>query len=273
MEILQKEVQVGNYKLSYRTAGSGEETIVLLHGIPTNSFLWIHVIPQLAQHYTVIAPDMLGFGHSDRASHEELTLPKQAEHVISLLDALNVGEVHVAGHDLGGGVAQLLAVNFPTRITSFMVIDGVTFSNWPLPKVVALRYPTASEFEPSIFFIERMIREGLYHQELFTPELIQAFTLPFSHPNGPNELKEASLALNHHQTEDIVPDLAKLNMPATFLYGEYDRYLPAYWGLRLQETVPNSTFKVLPECSHYSMLDNPLLVSKEILQHLKSSQA
>ncbi|WP_343838972.1 alpha/beta hydrolase [Salinibacillus aidingensis] len=268
MQITENIVQAGKYKMFYRSAGTGDQTILLLHGIPTNSFLWVHVIPQLAQDYTVIAPDLVGYGASDRSTNEELTLPMQANHIVTLLDALGIPSVHVVGHDLGGGIAQILAVNYTERIESFMVVDGVAFSNWPLPKVVALRYPTAPEFEPSLYFIEKMLREGLFHQELLTPELLNGFSQPFNHPNGPQELLEASLALNHHQTEDIVPDLQRLNKPATFLYGQYDRYLPPYWGNRLKETVPNSTFNILPECSHYSMCDNPLLVSQEIMNHI-----
>lgn len=269
MEVLSKEVKIGAHKLFYRTAGSGEKTIVLLHGIPTNSYLWTSVIPELAEEFTVIAPDMLGFGQSGRATRKNLTLPKQAEHILALLDALNIQSVHIVGHDLGGGVAQILAVNHPKRVSSFIVLDGVAFNNWPLAKVIALRYPTAREFESPSFFIERMLREGLFHQEILAPELLQPFLSPFNHKKGLLELQEASFALDHHQTEDLVPELEKLQIPATFLYGQYDRLLPAYWGFRLKETVPNSTFKVLPECGHFSMLDNPLLVAEEIAAHLK----
>ncbi|AQQ54844.1 alpha/beta fold hydrolase [Planococcus lenghuensis] len=268
MKIEQKEVQAGEHKIAYRTAGSGPETIILMHGIPSNSFEWIHVMPQLAQKYTVIAPDMVGFGASERAGREALTLPLQAMHVLALMETLGIPEAHVVGHDLGGGVAQILAVNFPEKIKSLVVLDGVAFNNWPLPSVVALRYPTALEFESPVLFIEKFFRVGLFHPELLTPEVLEHFLSPFDHPGGLAELQEASFALDHHQTEDIVPKLAQLKMTATFLYGQFDRYLPPYWGLKLQETVPGSTFKVLPEAGHFSNLDNPLLVAQEIQAHL-----
>ncbi|MBT2759170.1 alpha/beta hydrolase [Mesobacillus foraminis] len=270
MEILGQKISAGKFDFFYRSAGTGSETLVLLHGIPTNSYLWIHVIPQLAQKYRVIAPDMIGYGGSDRSTHEDLTLPMQAQHIVSLLDTLGLQKVHIIGHDLGGGVAQILAVHYPERVSSFMVIDGVAFSNWPLREVVALRFPTAPAFEPSIYFIERMLREGLFHQNLLTPEVLLAFITPFNHPGGAIELQEASLALEHIQTENLVPQLKQLQIPAAFLYGQYDRFLPPYWGQRLQEAVPGSTFKVLPECGHFSMIDNPLLVSEEILKHLST---
>ncbi|MFZ5986632.1 MAG: alpha/beta fold hydrolase [Bacillota bacterium] len=105
---------------------------------------------------------------------------------------------------------------------------------------------------------------------LRTPQVIEAFTAPFATPTGPEELKRASLAFNHHQTEDIVPDLPNLKVPVTILWGQHDRYLPPYWGQKLQEAIPNSKLKILPECSHYSMLDNPVLFLQELLNHLNN---
>lgn len=267
----EKVLQVGHHPLFLRQAGSGNETVVLLHGIPTNSKLWMQVFPYLTQNYNVIAPDLLGYGQSGRGQAQDLTLPKQASYIINMLDQLGIKAAHFVGHDLGGGVAQILAVHYSDRVKSFVVADGVCFSNWPLPKIVSLRYPTAPEFEPSPFFIERMIRAGIYHQELVTPGLVNAFTSPFHHANGPHELQQASLALEHHQTEKLVPYLSNIKIPATFLWGQHDRYLPPYWGLRLKETVPHSTMRLLPQCSHYSMIDNPMLFSQELLQHLEKS--
>jgi len=75
-----------------------------------------------------------------------------------------------------------------------------------------------------------MLREGVFHPSMLTPELLKHFTLPFATPPGPEELQQASLALNHHQTEDLVPYLGKVTCQATFLWGQHDRYLVPYWG-------------------------------------------
>ncbi len=109
---------VGDYRLHYRQAGSAAEAIVLLHGIPTNSFLWYGVVPYLSEAYTVIVPDLLGYGSSDRAPSEQLALPKQAEHVLRLLDALGIRQAHFVGHDLGGGIVQILSVRHPERVST-----------------------------------------------------------------------------------------------------------------------------------------------------------
>lgn len=156
------------------------------------------------------------------------------------------------------------------NIEEKVVADGVCFANWPLPLVKAIRWPTAPEFEPGTALIGRMIRGGVYSPEILTPKVMEAFTAPFATPSGPEELKRASLALDHHQTEDIVPDLPNLKVPVTLLWGQHDPYTTPYWGKKLQEAIPNSILKILPECSHYSMLDNPVLFSQELLKHLNT---
>jgi 2-hydroxymuconate-semialdehyde hydrolase len=268
-----KVASVGGYRLHYQQSGPpGAQVVVLLHGIPTNTFLWHEVIPYLDEMYTVIAPDLLGYGLSDRAPHEELGLPHQAEHILKLLDTLDVQQAHFVGHDLGGGIVQILSVRHPERVLSMTVADGVCFANWPLPKVSAMRWPTASEFEPGTALIRQMLRGGVYNSEVLTPKVMEAFTRPFDTPSGPEELKQASLALDHYQTEDIVPDLPNLKIPVTLLWGQHDPYTTAYWGHKLEECIPNAKLKILPDCSHYSMLDDPELFARELLNHLNGQQ-
>lgn len=114
----------------------------------------------------------------------------------------------------------------------------------------------------------RMLHQGMFHQQIITPQLLEASTTPFASETGPQELKEASLALDHHQTEDTVPNLSNISVPATLLWGQYDRFLPPYWGLQLSQSIPNAAFKLLPECGHFTTLDDPALVGRELQSHL-----
>jgi 2-hydroxymuconate-semialdehyde hydrolase len=265
-----ESIGVDNYRMHYcYYDGPSEDVVVFIHGIPTNAHLWDQIVPFVNDNYKVITLDLIGYGQSERAPYYDLTLPKQAEYIISLLNQLGISKAHFVGHDLGGGIVQILAVTYPNRVSSMVIADGVCFANWPLPKIVSIRWPIAEEFYPSPLFIERVLREGVYYPQVLTPEIIKDFTLPFSTPTGPEELQGASFALNHHQTEDLVPYLPYIHCPVTLLWGEHDRYLVPYWGGLLHQSIPNSRFKILPNCSHYSMLDNPSLFSKELLQHLE----
>lgn len=272
MQVREQAVQVDGHPMHCRIAGNGSEAVLLLHGIPTNSYLWHEVTAYLAPYYTVVAPDLIGYGRSGRAPAEALTLPKQAQYVVQMMDRLGIERAHVVGHDLGGGIAQILAVFYPDRVSSIAIVDGVAFSNWPLPEVVAMRHPTAPEFEPGPAVIERMLRIGTFKQKELLPHWIQAFTAPFFHETGPRSFKPRPWALEHDQTEALAEDLTRLHIPALILWGQYDRFLPAYWGQRLQQTIPGSVFRLLPECGHYCMIDNPSLVAAELLQHLQGQR-
>lgn len=257
-----------NEQLFFRQWGGQGPVVVLIHGIPTNSFLWHSVGPFLGQTCTVIAPDLLGYGQSPAAPAPRLTLPSQARYILGLLDRIGVERAHFVGHDLGGGIVQILATQHPERVQSITVIDGVCFSNWPVPQVVGMRWPTAPEFEPGPLLVQTMLRLGIHNQSLLTPDLLAAFTEPFDGPEGAEALRRAGEALEHHQTEEVVNDLPGIRVPVTILWGQYDRLLPAYWGQRLQQAIPTAQMHLLQGCGHFGMLDNPTLVAQELVQHL-----
>lgn len=261
--------QAGAHQLFYRQAGAGGPAVVLMHGNPTHSFLWHSVMPALASRYTVIAPDLLGFGQSPVGPVEELTLPRQAEHILALLDTLGIRQAHFVGHDLGGGIAQILAIHHPQRVLSIAITDGVCFSNWPVPQATAMRWPTAPEFEPSPMVVQEMLRMGVHNQSMLTPEIMQAFVDPYITMKDPRALQVAAFALEHHQTEELVPHLASISRPTTILWGQYDRLLPPYWGWRLHQSIPRSSFQILPHCGHFTMFDNPMLLTQELMAHLQ----
>lgn len=261
--------QAGAYQLFYRQAGTGGPAVVLMHGIPTHSFLWHEIMPALATGHTVIAPDLLGYGRSQVGPVEELSLPRQAEHILALLDTLGIRRAHFVGHDLGGGIAQILAVHHPERVLSIAITDGVCFSNWPVSLVTAMRWPTAPEFEPSPMVVQEMLRVGVHNQRMLTTEIMQAFIEPYTSLKEPSVLQAASFALEHHQTEELTPRLGSITVPTTILWGQYDRHLAPYWGWRLHQAIPGSTFHVLPNCGHFTMFDNPTLLAQELMAHLE----
>lgn len=90
-------------------AGGGEEgTVLLLHGFPAGSWSWHRVIPLLPPGFRVLAPDFLGFGHSDKPVGADYSIPARADRLENLLDTLRAGPVHVLAHAYGTSVAQEL---------------------------------------------------------------------------------------------------------------------------------------------------------------------
>lgn len=117
------QVDVGDAKLAVRVGGAGP-AVVLLHGFPQHSLMWHAVAPALAERFTVIAPDQRGMGASSVAegNYSKTAL---AGDLAKDLDALGHDKAHVAGYDLGAGVAAAFARDYPRRLDRLAVMEFV----------------------------------------------------------------------------------------------------------------------------------------------------
>lgn len=108
-----------------KQAGSrrlGEEPVLLLHGFPQTSHMWRHQLPVLAERYAVFAPDTRGYGGTDKP-RVRVTRDLLAQDVIDLLDALEIEQVKLVGHDWGGIIAAAVALKHPERVSRLCLID------------------------------------------------------------------------------------------------------------------------------------------------------
>lgn len=117
---------IHGYRRAFRIAGSGP-AILLIHGIGDNSTTWETVQSKLAQRFTVIAPDLLGHGKSDKP-RADYSVPAYANGMRDLLSVLDIDSVTVVGHSLGGGVAMQFAYQFPQLVNRLILVGagGVT---------------------------------------------------------------------------------------------------------------------------------------------------
>jgi pimeloyl-ACP methyl ester carboxylesterase len=113
---------LGGVRLHYVTAGAGEP-VVLLHGWPQTWFMWRDVIPLLAPHFGLVAPDMRGLGGSSRpeGGYDKMTV---ARDIAELMRSLGHERFRVMAHDWGGPVAFALAAQFPERVRSMAIFDA-----------------------------------------------------------------------------------------------------------------------------------------------------
>ena len=136
---------IHGYRRAYRIAGSGP-AILLIHGIGDNSTTWSTVQTMLAQRFTVIAPDLLGHGKSDKP-RADYSVAAYANGMRDLLSVLDVERVTVVGHSLGGGVAMQFAYQFPEMVEriAFVAPGGVDHDVSPLLRLLAPFQPFATE--------------------------------------------------------------------------------------------------------------------------------
>ena len=112
-----KTTEVGDLTLAYRELGSGPP-VLLLHGWPTSSFLWRDVMPAIARANRVLALDLPGFGGSDKPAAASYDFAFFEDAIDGFLDSLGIGEVAIAGHDLGGPVTAHWALGRAERVTA-----------------------------------------------------------------------------------------------------------------------------------------------------------
>jgi pimeloyl-ACP methyl ester carboxylesterase len=130
-------VGAGGVRLHYAEAGEGPP-LVLLHGWPQHWYVWRRVIPLLAGRHRLVCPDLRGFGWSD-APDSSYAKEELAADVVALLDALELERVSLAGHDWGGFVGFLVALNAPERVSAYLAMSII--HPWPRsarPKLATL---------------------------------------------------------------------------------------------------------------------------------------
>ncbi len=177
-------------RLHYVEEGPAEGLpVVLLHGNPTWGYLYRHFIAGLAAAgYRAIAPDLLGFGRSDKPDRPELyRVPRHATRTAELLDSLDLRDATLVVHDWGGPIGLSWAVRHPERVRSLAILN--TFAHRPrrpvrLPLALRLfRAPVLGEILIKGFdaFVHAFLfRGGVVHRERLTPEIKAAYLAP--HP-------------------------------------------------------------------------------------------
>jgi pimeloyl-ACP methyl ester carboxylesterase len=122
LEIEPRSITLDGDRIVYRTAGEGP-VLLLVHGLAGNSMTWRYVMPALAQHFTVLAPDLLGQGLSD-SPRGEYSLGAHVNTLRDLMNVLGHGRATVIGQSLGGGVAMQFVYQFPERCERLVLVDS-----------------------------------------------------------------------------------------------------------------------------------------------------
>lgn len=123
----QKRVELGEAEINLEQAGDGPP-LLLLHGYPQTHVMWHKVAPQLADQFTVVVPDLRGYGDSTGPTEPnagDYSNREMAEDLVSVMEILGFDEYRIAGHDRGARVGYRFALDHPERVTKLAVIDIV----------------------------------------------------------------------------------------------------------------------------------------------------
>jgi pimeloyl-ACP methyl ester carboxylesterase len=271
-----RTAHVIHYTLSYVVQGAEHGTdgaIVLLHDIPAGASAWANVIPQLAgTNRAVYAVDMLGYGQSDHPWPADTSNWGHADGLKMLFEQLNLTNIILVGHGLGGGVAQVLATRLSReRVAALVLIDTTCFEhsfaeNWPLTEMKKRQdYDAPKETKAEDMIAD--LRETLPHGSQ-DPQRFQAamddYVDPWASELGKEVLFQHIRLLIPNYSNSVSSDLKVLGKPALIIWGEQDQQMPLKYGERLHRDIPGSHLEVIRGAGHLVLFDAPDAVARTL---------
>ena len=260
------EAELHGHRVIYRVAGSGPP-VVLVHGMVNSSRHWEAVARQLADSYTVIAPDLIGHGDS-ATPRGDYSLGAHAAVIRDLLASLGIDRATLVGHSLGGGVAMIFFYHFPQRTERLVLVSsgGLGREVSPLLRTAAL--PGASALlsvaaHPRVLQSlsdagERMQRRGS-SKGVYLKAIARALR-PLEQPGA----REAFLQTLRSVIDWRGQRVSALDrvylleaMPTLIVWGERDNTIPLVQGREVHRAVRGSRFETLPRAAHFPHLEDP----------------
>lgn len=257
-------------KVAYTDAGEGEP-VVLLHGIPTWSFLYHEVIPILAQEHRVLAPDLLGHGYSDRRDRFDRSLRTQTAMILGFLEALGIERATIVGHDTGGGVALILGIEHPDRVERLVLSNAVAYDSWPTSDMVSLGDPSWRDKSATemVEFLASGLPDGLHNRERLTEDFERGIVAPYGDEEGKISLVRNASSLNTNHTTALMDFHKYIAAPTLVLWGVHDPWQTIADGERLAREIPTARLERLENASHWLQQDAPEAFAREILSFLR----
>jgi pimeloyl-ACP methyl ester carboxylesterase len=241
-------------RISYVEQGSGPVAL-FVHGVLLNGYLWRHQLARLSDVRRCIAPDLLAHGHTEIEPDQDVSVTANAHMLAQFLDALGIDQVDLVGNDSGGGICQIFAALYPSRLRSLVLTNCDAHDNWP---------PQA--FEP---FVEMVADGGLadtlqamlddkavYRSEQalgpayedphrVSDDTIETYLRPFlSSAQRTRDLERFVNAFDCRHTLAVEDSLRRVRAPTLVAWGTDDIYFPVEWSHWLAQAIPGTKWRV-----------------------------
>jgi 2-hydroxy-6-oxo-octa-2,4-dienoate hydrolase len=245
-------VSAAGIETNYHDHGAGEAAI-LLHGSGPGVSAWTNwrkVMPALAPSLRVLAPDMAGFGYSERKPDFEYAIKGWVRQLLGFMDALGIARAHLVGNSFGGSLALAAAARFPDRFGR-LVLMGTPCDAFTMTPGLRAGW----DYTPSREVMRATMAHFPYDAAVITDELVedryQASLIP-----GAQEGLRKLLAEPRPDGDTPLSGMpeavvAKIVHPTLVLHGREDRVIPVEMGLRLARAIPDAQLHMFGRCGHW----------------------
>jgi pimeloyl-ACP methyl ester carboxylesterase len=247
-------------EVAYEVFGEGPP-VVMVHGTPTRSYLWREVVPALRGGRRVYLYDLPGYGESEKAEGQEVSIAAQARGLGELIEAWALEEPAIAGHDIGGGIVLRAHLLEGVAFERIAVLDPVVLSPW-------LTEPRSSTWhvQEHAEAYERMpdhLFEAFFAAYLgetnsdLGEEAFEAYLAPWRGEEGRRAFVRQALQIEEWHTAEMGSRLGSVEAPVLVVWGEEDGWLDPSQAPRLREEVPGSRLELIPGAGHFVQEDAP----------------
>jgi haloacetate dehalogenase len=285
----QHKTKDGLIDIAYQISGEGPP-LLLLHGFPQTKIIWRKIRTELSKNYTVITPDLRGYGESSKpisqSDHSSYSKREMANDFLALMEHLGFEKFYLVGHDRGGRVSHRLGIDHPHAVIKMMVIDisptltmyeqtnhefAKAYWHWffliqdsPLPETLIGSNPE--------FFLERYIGKRQNNMAIFNDESWQEYVNGIKNPDSLAAMCEDYRAAHtidlEHDRFDRENSI-QLNMPVRVLWGDRGVVHKCFSPIEDWKVVAKDVSgRTLPS-GHYIPEEVPEELLAEILQFCK----
>ncbi len=273
MEPVYRDVKASGIRLRVTEAGAGPP-LLLLHTTFLDRTSWNGTLAALTPHFRVIAPDLPGFGESEKPSRGRFAYRvSDFVHVVTdLFAGLRLGQASIVGHGLGGAVALSIASKNPELVSKLVAVDALCYPTKPDIARRVANFPVVGGALFKQLWGRTMF--GTYFREVLVAshrgikgERIDHYYEMFNTPSGRNSALATLQATADVRTVEV--KLPSINVPTLVLWGRHDAVSPAAFGQRLAKEVRGAGFRLL-DTGHIPMEEAPEELSENIARFCRA---
>jgi len=278
-----RRAELGRVSVAYTDLGEGEP-ILMVHGIPTSSYLWRNVIRVLQHDYRCVAPDLMGLGDTDAPLDHRFDMEAQADKLLELADHLGLDQFTLVCHDQGGAAAQWLATHHPERIRRFILTNCVCYDNWPVPMVTF--FMRLMKPRPLAGLGKRMKNPGLWGRSRWGMRLgvhdpsnlsdaaIEEYLKVARDPDRFDRFRAFTLAGDCRYSVEAAQRFGEFDRPTLVVWAADDHWLSVSWAEKLREDIAGARrLEIIPFAGHFLQEEKPEELASAIDRFMREERA
>ena len=254
---------VNGVRMHYQEAGEEHApTIILIHGFISSNLIWTGTLTPFARAgFRVIAPDLPGYGYSDKPAGAEYTISSQADAVISLMNRLGIGRAIIVGASYGGAVAAMMALDYPDRVEKLILVGAV--SNDEAKKKLLLRiscFPVVGDIVTPLFLGSRwVVRKRMQDMYRRMGRPVNERVVASRHHllATANTHRAMIRTARRWSASRIEREAALIKSPTLLVWGDEDTHIPIEEAFKLRDAIPDSRLIVFTGCGHLPPTEHP----------------